>query len=95
MQAHLSFGKVTADALRGVVAATDVKEGDPLALLPNDLIIEMGSQRHSSAVSVQLCTQIVHKKTIPAFDPYHGHRHFGMDLALCPFDFKCGGALLF
>ena len=52
VQAHISIGNVTADALRGVVAATDVKEGDSLALLPDDLIIEMGSQRHSSAVSI-------------------------------------------
>ena len=54
MQAHISVGSVTVDALRGVVAATDVKEGDSLALLPDDLIIEMGSQRHSSAVSIYL-----------------------------------------
>ena len=54
MQAHIHVGNVTVDALRGVVAATDVKEGDSLALLPDDLIIEMGSQRHSSAVSIYL-----------------------------------------
>ena len=54
MQAHISVENVTADALRGVVAATEVKEGDSLALLPDDLIIEMGSQRHSSAVSIYL-----------------------------------------
>ena len=51
MQAHISVENITTDALRGVIAATDVEEGDSLALLPDDLIIEMGSQRHSSAVS--------------------------------------------
>lgn len=54
MQAHIHVENVTVDALRGVVAATDVKEGDSLALLPDDLIIEMGTQRHSSAVSICL-----------------------------------------
>ena len=54
MQAHLHIVNVTTDALRGVVAATDIKEGEPLALLPDNLIIEMGSQRHSSAVSTCL-----------------------------------------
>ena len=54
MQAHIDIGSVTADALRGVIAATDVKKGASLALLPDNLIIEMGSQRHSSAVSIFL-----------------------------------------
>ena len=50
MQAHLSIEAINAEGLRGVTATVDIKGGDSIALLPTDLIIEMGSERHSSAV---------------------------------------------
>lgn len=50
LQAHLSVEAINAEGLRGVTATVDVKEGESIALLPTDLIIEMGSERHSSAV---------------------------------------------
>ncbi|CAL5227287.1 g10220 [Coccomyxa viridis] len=49
LQAHLSVEAINAEGLRGVTATVDVKEGESIALLPTDLIIEMGSERHSSA----------------------------------------------
>lgn len=56
MQAHLSIQDVNQAGLRGTIAARDVKEGENLALLPADLIVEMGSARHSSAVSASFPT---------------------------------------
>ena len=50
MQAHLSIGAINAEGLRGVTATMDINEGDSIALLPTDLIIEMGSERYTSAV---------------------------------------------
>ena len=50
VQAHLSVETINDEGLRGVTATVDVREGDSIALLPTDLIIEMGSERHSSAV---------------------------------------------
>ena len=54
VQAHLSIKKVNEEGLRGVIATRDVKEGENMAFLPGDLIVEMGSERYSSAVSSHL-----------------------------------------
>jgi len=54
VQAHLSIEKVDEEGLRGARATRDVKEGENMAFLPGDLIVEMGSERYSSAVSSRL-----------------------------------------
>ena len=59
IQAHLSVEKVKDDGLRGVIATVDAKEGDDLALLPSDLVLEVGSERHTSVVSVPSCMHVI------------------------------------
>jgi hypothetical protein len=58
-QAHLSIENVNDDGLRGVIATVDAKEGENIALLPHDLVLEVGSERHTSVVSLPACMHVI------------------------------------
>ena len=47
MQAHLSVGPVNEGGLRGTLATRDIAEGDTLAYIPKDLIVEYGAPRNN------------------------------------------------